>query len=135
LRDPLGDEQARFCGLLLLAQIFIPRIDHANCRNDSAYYHWIGINETANTGLKQKDPHTNQSRERQRHTVRANGDIVSANPSHVAAICGWANSNRPISKSMMNYGREALSRAEGFRAVRDTSIKMHQHIFDAINRS
>ena len=70
-----------------------------------------------------------------RHTVRANGDIVSANPSHVAAICGWANSNKPISKSMMNYGREALSRAEGFKAVRDTSIKMHQHIVDAINRS
>lgn len=70
-----------------------------------------------------------------RHTVRANGDIVNANPSHVAAICGWANSNKPISKSMMNYGREALSRAEGFKAVRDTSIKMHRHIIDVLAES
>jgi integrase len=66
-----------------------------------------------------------------RHTLKANSDVVSANPSHVAAIGGWAG--KSISSHQMRYGREGLIRDEGFRAVRDTSVRMHQHIIEAIS--
>ena len=63
-----------------------------------------------------------------RHTLKANGDV--ANASHVAAIGGWAGSS--ISKHQIRYGRDGLVRDEGFRAVRDTSLKMHEHIIKAV---
>ena len=65
-----------------------------------------------------------------RHTLKANGDVVNANASHVAAIGGWAGSS--ISKHQLRYGRDGLVRAEGFIAVRDTSLRIHDHIIKAV---
>jgi integrase len=65
-----------------------------------------------------------------RHTLKANGDVVNANASHISAIGGWAGSN--IGKHQLRYGRDGLVRDEGFIAVRDTSLRIHDHIIKAV---
>jgi len=65
-----------------------------------------------------------------RHTLKANGDVVSANASHISAIGGWAGSN--IGEHQLRYGRDGLVRDEGFIAVRDTSLRVHEHIIKAV---
>ncbi len=68
-----------------------------------------------------------------RHTLKANSDVVNANQSHVAAIGGWAG--KSISSHQMRYGREGLTRDEGFKAVRDTSADIHRFIIEAISEA
>jgi len=77
------------------------------------------------TGIKEASAHC------LRHTIRANAESNDINHSHTSSICGW--SGGALSKNAITYGTHRLSTHGGFLEIRESSMKMHKFILDAID--
>lgn len=109
---------------------YLPKaIEWLNDSTGSAHAHRLKRGLRRATGNSQLTAHC------LRHTLRANAVSKSANPAHVACICGWSGGGDVISRDMKNYGIEALTRSKGFREVTETSRMIHQHLIDALENS
>ena len=61
-----------------------------------------------------------------RHTFRANGASVSANPLLLEAIGGWSGSN--VNRVMLEYGATGIGESETLKELQKESLKIHAHL-------
>jgi hypothetical protein len=111
-------------GVEYIKQHLLQTLKWLNNTSESNHSTMIKRKLIAVTGIKEASAHC------LRHTTRANAESNGINHSHTSSICGWSGGS--LSKNAITYGIHRLSTHTGFLEIRESSLKMHQFILDAI---
>ena len=63
-----------------------------------------------------------------RHTIRANGVRVGADPQAMYIICGWNGAN--LNPIMLNYGASGLGSSEIIKQLYSETLRIHKHLIN-----